>query len=212
MGQRRKVGNILALALLSLLVPGDALHPYEMARILRRTGKEQDMNIKVGSLYTVVQNLEKHGFIEAVTTERDGRRPERTPYKITPEGRDELNDWLGELVAVPQHEYPRFRAALSILGVLSPARVIELLERRVETIDRENAAQREELAALSHLPGVFLIEVEYTLAMSEAEAAWVRGLLARIADDSLSGVKKWREYHEAGGGTPPAWKELLEKD
>ncbi|GIG69506.1 PadR family transcriptional regulator [Phytomonospora endophytica] len=212
MAQRRKVGNILGLALLSLLVPGDALHPYEMARILRHTGKEQDMNIKVGSLYTVVQNLEKHGFIEAVTAERDGRRPERTPYKITPAGRAELTDWLGELVAVPQHEYPRFRAALSILGVLSPDDVVRLLERRLDALDAESAAQRRELDDAGDLPRVFLIEVEYTLAMREAEAAWVRGLLAAIADDSLSGVREWREFHDAGGRPPPEWKEMLDSE
>lgn len=211
MAQRRKVGNILALALLSLLVPGDPLHPYEMARILRRTGKEQDMNIKVGSLYTVVQNLEKHGYIEAATTERAGRRPERTPYKITCAGREELADWLGELVAVPQHEYPSFRAALSILGVLSPDRVVQLLEQRVDALDRESAAQREELAAAGDLPRVFLIEGEYTVAMREAEASWVRGLLAEIAEGTLSGVEEWREYHRTGG-TPPEWKEMLDQD
>ncbi|MEV0644829.1 PadR family transcriptional regulator [Phytomonospora sp. NPDC050363] len=212
MTQRRKVGNILALALLSLLAPGEPLHPYEMARILRRTGKEQDMNIKVGSLYTVVQNLEKHGYIEAATTEREGRRPERTPYAITPAGREELTDWLGELVAVPQHEYPRFRAALSILGVLSPDRVVRLLRQRLEALNAESAAQREQLAAAGELPRVLLIEVEYTLAMREAEAAWVRGLLTEIEDETLSGVKEWRDYHQRGTRPPSVWKELLDTD
>ena len=48
--------------------------------MLRRTGKEQDMKIKWGSFYTVIENLEKHGLIEAVGSDRDGRRPERTLY------------------------------------------------------------------------------------------------------------------------------------
>ena len=170
------------------------------------------MNIKVGSLYTVVQNLEKHAFIEAVTTERDGRRPERTSYRITPAGREELVDWLSELVAVPQHEYPRFRAALSVLGVLSPDRVVALLRRRLAALDAESAAQRAELAAAGDLPRIFLIEVEYTVAMREAEASWVRGLLGEIEDGSLPGVEEWRAYHEAGGGPPPAWKELLDNE
>src|SRR3954452_20859240 len=77
MAKRRKVGNLLALGLLALLVPGGPMHPYEMATMLRRTGKEQDLSIKWGSLYTVVGNLEKHGFIAAVDTARAGRRPER---------------------------------------------------------------------------------------------------------------------------------------
>ena len=74
MTKRRTVNNLLALALLALLAPGRPMHPYEMATMLRRTGKEQDMKIKWGSLYTVVANLEKHGLIEA-GRHRPGRSP-----------------------------------------------------------------------------------------------------------------------------------------
>ena len=102
--KRRKVANLLALAVLSLLRPGYPMHPYQIANVLRRTGKEHDMPIKVGSLYTVVRNLERHGFIEAIGSHRAGRRPERTEYAITDTGRAELADWLRELVAVPESE------------------------------------------------------------------------------------------------------------
>jgi len=124
MAKRRKVSNLLALALLALLITGEPMHPYEMANLLRRTGKERDMKIKWGSLYTVVQNLEKYGFIEATSSAREGRRPERTNYVITDAGRAELKDWLRELVADPEPEFPRFQAALSVIGVLSPDELI----------------------------------------------------------------------------------------
>jgi len=60
------------------------MHPYEMASVLKERGKDADMPIKWGSLYTVVANLEKHRFIEAVESVKDGGRPERTVYRITP--------------------------------------------------------------------------------------------------------------------------------
>ena len=63
MAKRRKVGNLLALSLLSLLAQ-KPMYPYEMAQTLRARGKEQTVKINWGSLYTVVQNLEKYGFIE----------------------------------------------------------------------------------------------------------------------------------------------------
>ena len=85
MAKRRKVGNLLALALLSLLGQ-QPMYPYEMAQTLRARGKDQSLKINWGSLYTVVQNLEKNGFIEAVATEREGRQPERTTYQITEAG------------------------------------------------------------------------------------------------------------------------------
>ncbi len=199
MARRRKVNNLLALALLALLVPGHPMHPYQMVNVLRRTGKERDMKIKWGSLYTVVQNLEKHGFIEATGSDREGRRPERTVYAITDAGRAELKDWLRELVAVPEPEYPRFQAALSVLGVLPPDEATGLLEQRLRALDEDIAAQRAMLdEQSSHVPRGFLIEAEYALAMREAEAAWVRSLLTELAEGTLSGLAEWRDFHRTG--------------
>ncbi len=211
MAKRRKVGNMLALALLALLAPGQPMHPYEMANVLRRTGKERDMKIKWGSLYTVVQNLEKHGFIEATGSNREGRRPERTVYAITDAGRAEVRDWLRELVSEPEPEPFRFEAALSVVGILPPDEVTELLQQRLAALDRDLAAQRAELEeARRQVVRVFLVEGEYALAIREAEAAWVRSLLKEMSDGTLSGVAEWREYHRTGG-PPPGWTELLEE-
>ena len=206
MAKRRKVGNLLALGLLALLAPGRAMHPYEMATLLRRTGKEQDLRIKWGSLYTVVQNLEKHGLIAATGTSRSGRRPERTRYTLTSAGRAELADWLRELVAEPQPAESRFEAALSVVAVLPPAEVRELLQRRLRALDEQIAAQRRALAA-EQVARLFLIEAEYALALRVAEAAWVSSLLAELADGTLPGLAEWRQWHEAGAALP-GWGEL----
>jgi len=85
--KRRKVGNLLGLAVLSVVLERP-MHPYEMAAVLKERGKDADLPIKWGSLYTVVANLEKHGFLAAVESVKDGGRPERTVYRITPAGRD----------------------------------------------------------------------------------------------------------------------------
>jgi DNA-binding PadR family transcriptional regulator len=210
MAKRRRVANLLALALLAILAPGSPMHPYEMANVLRRTGKERDMKIKWGSLYTVVQNLEKHGFIATVGSDRDGRRPERTVYTITDAGRAELRDWVRELVQVPEPELSRFEAALSVLGVLPPDEVTELLATRLGTLDADIAGLRAELAgAATYVPRVFLIETEYAVAMREAEAAWVRSLLKELTDGTLPDMALWRDYHETGR-PPPQWTQLLE--
>jgi DNA-binding PadR family transcriptional regulator len=210
MSSRRRVHNLLALGLLALLVPGRPMHPYEMATVLRRTGKEQDLKIKWGSLYTVVGNLEKHGLIQAVETGRSGRRPERTRYAITDAGRAELHDWMRELVADPAKEQPRFAAALSVLGVLPPDEAAQLLELRLLALDAEIEAQRAALARhAADVPRLFLIESEYAQAIRAAEAAWIRSLLADLADGTLPGLDGWRAWHETGG-TPPGWTALLE--
>ena len=62
------------------------MHPYEMATVMRQRGKQQSIKLNYGSLYTVVQSLAKAGFIVAQETEREGRRPERTVYRLDPSG------------------------------------------------------------------------------------------------------------------------------
>ncbi|ASW55318.1 PadR family transcriptional regulator [Plantactinospora sp. KBS50] len=198
MAKRRKVGNLLGLAVLSVLAQRP-MHPYEIAGALRGWGKDQDMAIKWGSLYTVVRNLDKHGFIAAVESVREGRRPERTVYRITDAGRAELLDWARELISSPEPEYPRFRAGLSVLPVLHPDEAAALLRDRLAQLDRNAAAARETLAGhLREVPRLFLIEDEYDLAAMRAEADWIRSLLAEIDAGTLPGLAGWRTFHETG--------------
>jgi DNA-binding PadR family transcriptional regulator len=200
--KRRKVGNLLALSLLSLLAQ-KPMYPYEMAQTLRARGKEQNFKINWGSLYTVVQNLEKYGFIEAAVTEREGRQPERTTYQITDPGLAELRDWLSELLSVPEDDRGGFVTALSEAGILPPDAVIGLLTSRLATLDKANASQQADLKSWSErLPRVLLIEGEYQLAMRTAQAGWLRGLLGELVAGTISGMDGWRYLHETGKPSP----------
>jgi DNA-binding PadR family transcriptional regulator len=199
MAQRRRVNNLLGLAVLAFLMPGRPIHPYQLAGMLRRTGKDRDMKIKWGSFYTVIANLEKHELIEAVGSDREGRRPERTLYTITDAGRTEVKDWLRELIAVPDTEFPHFEAALSVVGVLSPEEATSLLEARATALREGIAETRMQLEqAGKTVPRIFLIESEYALAMREAELTWILSLLAELTEGTLPGLAEWREYHRTG--------------
>ncbi|MES9541308.1 helix-turn-helix transcriptional regulator [Actinomadura sp. NPDC000600] len=209
MAKRRKVGNLLGLAVLST-VSAKPMHPYEMASLMRARGKDRDMDIKWGSLYTVVGNLEKHGFLAVEGSSRHGSRPERTVYRITDAGRDELADWVRELIGVPERERPRFEAGLSVLGALGPDEAAALLRRRLDAMEREIAEDRAVLEAAKEVPRLFLIEAEYDLAMRRAEAEWVRGFLAEIEDGTLPDLDLWRAFHETGE-MPPELAELAER-
>jgi DNA-binding PadR family transcriptional regulator len=207
--KRRKVGNLLALSLLSLLAQ-KPMYPYEMAQTLRARGKEQNFKINWGSLYTVVGNLEKYGFIEAAVTDREGRQPERTTYQITGSGTAELREWLSELLSVPQDEPDSFVTALSEGGTLPPDEMIGLLATRLATLDKANASHQADLRLWAErLPRVFLIETEYQLAMRVAQAEWLRGLLGELAAGTISGMDAWRHMHETGE-MPPEFEELDE--
>ena len=198
MAKRRKVSNLLALALLTLLTERP-MYPYEMAAALRQRGKDQAIKINWGSLYTVVQNLEKYGFIEALEVAREGRQPERTTYQITDAGQAELKDWLRELLSVPEREYTRFEAALGDSAVLPPDEFIDLLQQRLDALEVANAEHQAGLDALvGTIPRLFLIESEYYLAQRRAETEWVRGLLKEFTDGTFPGINAWRHFHATG--------------
>ena len=209
MAKRRKVGNLLALSLMSLLSQ-KPMYPYEMAQTLRARGKESNFPINWGSLYTVVRNLEKYGFIEEAGSEREGRQPERTTYQITAQGRAELTDWLTELLTEPEDERGAFVTALSEFGILPPGDVIRLLTARLAKLDRDNAAHQADLKLWTErLPRVLLVETEYQLAMRLAQATWLRGLLKELVEGTISGMDAWRHIHETGE-FPPEFEELDE--
>jgi DNA-binding PadR family transcriptional regulator len=195
----RKVSNLLGLAVLAT-VAERPMHPYEIATVIRERGKDRDMGLKWGSLYTVVRNLYRHGFLEVVENARHGARPERTVYRLTDEGHRELRDWVRELIAVPVHEPPRFEAGLSVWVALGPDEVIALLRERLARLDEENSAQR---AALEEhrrdVPRMFLVEAEYDLALREADAEFTRGLLGELAGGAFPDLQQWRDWHAEGG-------------
>jgi DNA-binding PadR family transcriptional regulator len=198
MARRRKVGNLLALSLLTLLTERP-MYPYEMASMLRLRGKDNAIKINWGSFYTVVQNLEKNGFIEAVEVAREGRQPERTTYQITDAGRAELKDWLRELLSVPEREHSSFEAALGEAAVLPPDELIGLLQQRLATLEEANGRLQGQLETLvTQLPRLFLIESEYYLAQRRAEEDWVRGLLKEFTGGTFPGLDAWRRFHATG--------------
>lgn len=198
MATKRKVGNLLALAVLSVIIERP-MHRYEIASTLRDRGKDRDMDIKWGSLYTVVQNMAKAGFLEVVGSEREGARPERVIYRITDAGRAELIDWTRELIAEPQPEQRQYVAGLSILAALPPDEVIHLLGRRVEVLDEQIATVRAEFeAAAGTLPRLFMVETEYGLAMLEAERAWTAAFRDELVSGKFPGLDGWRTWHAEG--------------
>ncbi|MEV0785305.1 PadR family transcriptional regulator [Streptomyces sp. NPDC050423] len=211
MAKRRKLSNPLALTVMVLLAER-SMHPYEIAQTLRRRGKQHSVKINFGSLYTVVQNLEKHGYVEVTGVQRQGNRPERTLYGITETGRAEMLEWLSDMIAVPAAEFPAFDTALSLLPVLPPGEVAELLADREQALAVQAAALRGVLGQLGDaLPRVFVVESEYQVHMIEAQLEWIRGFREELRDATISGIEEWKSFHETGE-VPQDWQDLDEQE
>ncbi|HEV2236488.1 MAG TPA: PadR family transcriptional regulator [Ktedonobacterales bacterium] len=196
---QRKLSNPLALAVLACLAERP-MHPYEMATTLRGRKKDESIKLNYGSLYTVVESLLRHGLILPQETEREGRRPERTVYRITDAGEAELREWVAELLRTPVNDYTQFAAGLSFLPALPPDEAVEVLRQRCISLELAIVAARSMLGLMAahHLPRLFAVEEEYRLALREAELAWTRHLVGEIADGGLSGTKEWANAYASG--------------
>ncbi|MFC4008630.1 PadR family transcriptional regulator [Nonomuraea purpurea] len=190
MGRR---GNLLGLAVLSYL-SGRPMHPYELSRTMRDNDDARSIKFSHGSLYMVFGQLAKAGLIVEQETTREGQRPERTVYSLTDAGRAELREWMRELVADPGHEYPRFVAALSLIGALHPDEVIELLNERLRRLSAQRTEIRtlidDTVAAGTH--PLFLVEEDYRLALLEADQAFTTRFIERIDNDW---GRQWAAFH-----------------
>jgi DNA-binding PadR family transcriptional regulator len=203
--KRRKVGNLLGLAVLSYLSQGP-MHPYEMGRTLQHNRDDRSIKFTIGSLYMVCKQLEKAGFIAEAGTSREGQLPERTAYALTDAGRAEQRDWLRELVAEPQYEYPHFVAALSLIAVLAPDEAVELLNKRRRRLAAERAELRGAIdsAVAAGLHPLFQVEEEYRLVLLDADAAFTENLIARITEPGTGWGPAWAQFHAGQAErTPP---------
>jgi DNA-binding PadR family transcriptional regulator len=178
------------------------MHPYEISTTLRTRGKEQSIKLNYGSLYSVVDALQRHGLIEAQETTREGRRPERTTYAITAAGRAEMQEWLSDLLARPTREYTGLEAGLSLMPALPPDDVATLLVKRSQTLRMQLSAleKAEEIGSEVGLPELFAVEGHYRLALLRAELDFVTELADRIKHGKLGGVNVWRRMHELRSG------------
>ncbi|PXY20716.1 PadR family transcriptional regulator [Prauserella muralis] len=210
----RTRSNPLALAVLCLLTERP-MHPYEISSTLRERHKEASIKLNYGSLYSVVDSLQRRGLIAPQETVREGRRPERTVYTITESGITEMTDWLSDLLARPAQEFTRFEAALSLMPILSPGEVLRLLEIRLRSLRAQETAYEATFGgAPGAFPRLFLIELEFKARLLRAEIEFVDALADELRSGTFEGIKLWRRMHELrlAGTSPERIEQLLTEE
>jgi len=192
---KRKVSNPLALAVLSYLTNGP-MHRYDLVRTLEANGDGRSVNFNPASVYMVVEQLVKAGFIEEHEKLRTGGYPERTTYVLTSAGRQEWHDWLRSLIADPQHEFPQFVLGLSLIAALEPDDVVALLRERRGRVEamRSEARTAMEGTLAAGLHPLFQVDEDYRLALMDAELGFIDGLIAKITDAETGWAGPWAAH------------------
>ena len=196
----------LALSILELLHERP-MHPYELAATMRARHHDEFIRLNFGSLYHTVEVLERSGWIVPAEREKEGRRPERTIYRLTDSGQYLLLRVVGEILAVPRREYLSFSAGLMFMHHLDAKSAVQHLEQRSQALLKvitKLTHLLDELHATGHRR-LSLIELEHKIALLGAEKAWVDKIATEIADGKLewkagvdAGDEKLRRKHGTG--------------
>jgi len=181
----------LVMAVLGLL--GECpRHPYDIAYTMHHRHMDEHIKLSLGSMYHVVEQLQRQAWVRPIETAREGRRPERTVYTVTPEGRERFLDRLRELIAEPTREYSSFEAGLSFLHQLPPEEAAALLRQRAAALRRQMECwdHTEQQLREKGLMRLALIEAEMVQETRRFQADWA----TRIADEIESGALEWATH------------------
>jgi len=176
------------LLILGVLHRGD-FHPYEIKRRLEAAMVECYIDVDVGTLYYAVRQLEKAGFIEAVAQERVARGGIRTIYRITPDGRAELQDGLHQQFEKEGPVSQALYGALLFLHLADRKRVQDALRRRIARLDELIAKLgpiREELGPKVSTGGDHLLH--HIEEQRQLDRVWLKDLLADIEKHGIRDV------------------------
>lgn len=186
----------LALSILELL-DERPMHPYELASTMRDRHHDEFIRLNFGSLYHTVDMLERNGWIEPGEREKEGRRPERTIYRLTESGRELLVRVVSNILAQPRREYPQFAAGLMFMHHLDAAHAASQLEQRAGALSAVSEKLQRIMGELraEGVTRLALIELEHKIALLEAERAWVQ----QIDKEIVAGELEW----VVGIGTVP---------
>ena len=140
------------------LVCEEPMHPYRMQTLIKERGKDQIANVaQRNSVYQTITALRRAGLLTIRETSREERRPERTVYEATKEGRRTLTSWMRTVLSTPAREFPDFPAALSLVALLGPDDARTQFEARAAALELQLAELER---PVPNLPRLFLLEAE----------------------------------------------------
>ena len=158
------------------------MHPYEMQLLLRQRHKDELLALKRGSLYHAIERLLAAQLIEALGTERKGRRPERTTYRLTNEGETEFQGLLRDTLWKAEPLLDPLMPALCFMPVMRREELMAALKHRITQVQGmlEHSA-----FAVAELPNPSTPEhvkelYRLSAARAGAEIPWAQALLERL--------------------------------
>jgi DNA-binding PadR family transcriptional regulator len=140
--------NLSRLLVLGLLASHGPRHGHQIRRDAEQTNVGAWGGVSVGALYRELRRMEEEGLVDPLRTEQVGRRPARTIYQITLEGRRELHIQREQALLHLFHGADALGVALVFGRVGDRDELIELMQARRKIL---NTAREGVSAKCAHL-------------------------------------------------------------
>ncbi|GEM88455.1 helix-turn-helix transcriptional regulator [Meiothermus granaticius] len=170
MDQRR----LLLLGLLRLR----RMHGYQLGEIVDRD-LSYLADFKRPTAYHLLHQLLLEGLVQE-QRERQGERPERRVYSVTPAGEEEFFRLLQLQLSSYQPGYSPGAAGLLFLEALEPQQAAHCLEQQLQGLEKTLALLRQAAPTHGHERGGYALG--FILARMEAEHRYLQGLLAEFRE------------------------------
>jgi DNA-binding PadR family transcriptional regulator len=154
------------------------MHGYQLHEFLADRAITA-VHLSKANTYKLLKQLAAEGLVES-SEEREGNRPTRQIYHITPVGEAAFHALLRQLLAV--HVEPEFPsiAPMNFVGELPPAEALELLQQRRAQL----AARIAQLAEIPAAERTAHLSVDFFFHTYRAEQDWLDQVIERITAEA----------------------------
>jgi DNA-binding PadR family transcriptional regulator len=170
------------LLLLGLLTT-QSQHGYQINEFIENNLGRVSL-MKKATAYALLTRMESAGLVEAEAG-REGNRPTRRVYSITPQGTALMEQMMAAVLAQPVEGLPPGDIAVMYINFMDPEKAASALENRIAAMD----AQIEDLTATPKHPNVIGVDlaIERRIGLLRADRDWFAGLIQRLRNGELSG-------------------------
>jgi DNA-binding PadR family transcriptional regulator len=173
------------------------VHGYDVRRELVSWHAEEWAQVAPGSIYNALKTLTRDGFLEVVGTDQIGGRPERTTYRLTARGEQELTELLRDTWWTVRMPLDPLAAGVALILFMARDEAISALEARIAQVQGQLAHMEHAIRAIDDVETpAYVRELMRLLgARIGSEVEWARALIPRL---------RAGEYRLAGDPPPQA--------
>lgn len=185
--------RLLVLGVVRLFQP---VHGYDVRRELMSWHVDEWASVAPGSVYNALKSLTRDGVLEVVGTKQVGGRPERTTYRLTARGEQELSEMLRDTWWTVKMPLDPLAAGVALISFMKRDEAIAALEARIAQIQGQLTHGEHAIAAIDDIetPAHVRELMRLLYARLGSEIAWAKALLPRLraGDYQLAGDPAWK--------------------